>query len=273
MGTSGSLATMGNMATTGQITSVYAAQAGHWYTREGRPAYTIIGKNGNERPTTLRDARALNLVPSVTMLIREAAKPQLETWKQQQVLMAALTLPKVDGESEADWIARILADSKEQAIKAAERGTQVHAWIQQVFEGQPVPDEGYLYYMAVQDELKKYGGDIGTDWEVEQSFAGPGSSLDSQRYGGKVDLHNPLAVLDIKTKDTIEKVALYDEHAMQIAAYRKGLNLSPHTRGGIVFVGVQDAKAKLLWIDRDQLHRGERMFDALVAYWYAKTGL
>lgn len=260
------------MPESGQITSVYAAQAGHWYTREGLPAYTIIGKNGSERPTTLRDARKLNLVPSVTTLIRETAKPQLETWKQQQVLMAALTLPRIDGESEEVWVARILADSKEQAIKAAERGTQVHAWVQQAFEGKPVPDEGMLYYLAVQDELRHYEEDIGTDWKVEHSFAGPGPYLDSRRYGGKVDLHNARAVLDIKTKDTIEKIALYDEHAMQIAAYRKGLNL-PNASGGIIFVGIQDAKAQLLWIDRDQLDRGEQMFDALVSFWYAKTGL
>ena len=72
----------------------------HWYTRAGNPMYTIIGKNGKERNTTLRDARTLDLVPSVTTILGVAAKPGLEKWKQEQVLLAALTLPRQDGEGE-----------------------------------------------------------------------------------------------------------------------------------------------------------------------------
>jgi hypothetical protein len=36
-----------------------ASEAGHWYDKGGNPAYTTIGKNGVERPTTLRDAKKL----------------------------------------------------------------------------------------------------------------------------------------------------------------------------------------------------------------------
>ena len=34
----------------------HAAESGHWYGRNGEPAYTIVGANGKARPTTLRDA-------------------------------------------------------------------------------------------------------------------------------------------------------------------------------------------------------------------------
>ena len=30
----------------------WAAESGHWYTRDGVPAYTTIGVNGRERYTT-----------------------------------------------------------------------------------------------------------------------------------------------------------------------------------------------------------------------------
>ncbi len=40
-----------------------AQENGHWYTKDGTPAYTTIGKTG-ERATTLRDARKLGLLPS-----------------------------------------------------------------------------------------------------------------------------------------------------------------------------------------------------------------
>jgi len=60
---------------------------GHWYTKDGTPAYTTIGKTG-ERPTTLRDARKEGLLPSVTTINGQLSKAGLDTWKQQQVLLA-----------------------------------------------------------------------------------------------------------------------------------------------------------------------------------------
>ena len=35
------------------------SESGHWYTQEGDPMYTVIGANGKERNTTLRDARKI----------------------------------------------------------------------------------------------------------------------------------------------------------------------------------------------------------------------
>jgi hypothetical protein len=57
------------------------AESTHWYDKNGKPQYTVIGKNGKERNTSLVDARKENLVPSVTTIIGMAAKPQLENWK------------------------------------------------------------------------------------------------------------------------------------------------------------------------------------------------
>jgi hypothetical protein len=70
------------------------SESGHWYKKDGSPAYTTIGKTG-ERATTLRDARKLGLLPSVTTINGMLSKAGLDTWKQQQVLLAALTLPRL----------------------------------------------------------------------------------------------------------------------------------------------------------------------------------
>jgi hypothetical protein len=107
------------------MTTDFATQAGHWYALNGEPRYTIKGANGRERNTTLADARKLQLVPSVTTIIRMAAAPALEKWKRDQVLLAALTLPRRDGEPEADWLRRVEQDSQEQGKQAAERGTAI----------------------------------------------------------------------------------------------------------------------------------------------------
>ena len=44
----------------------HIAESTHWYDKEGNPAYEVEAKKGGMRPTTLRDARVLDLVPSVT---------------------------------------------------------------------------------------------------------------------------------------------------------------------------------------------------------------
>lgn len=246
------------------------SESQHWYDLQGNPCYTIIGKNGKERPTTLRDARSIGLVPSVTTIMKEAAKFGLEKWKQEQVLLAALTLPRIEGETEQEYVDRIIEDSKQQAIQAAERGKQIHAWIQQGFDEElsNVPLEAYQYLVEAANEVRNWCGV--NIWQCESSFA-------TNRYGGKVDLNYPVSpgiVLDIKTKEVLtdKTPTIYDEHAMQLGAYREGL-LLPNAQCGILFVGAKDKQAKLVWIPEEKLQRGTKMFNALLDYWYTKTGL
>ena len=82
--------------------SKYAAESTHWYAQDGSPAYTQIiasGKNkGKERPTTIRDAKKLSLVPSVTTLLGIMDKPALTHWKINQAVDKALGIAQ--GE---DW--------------------------------------------------------------------------------------------------------------------------------------------------------------------------
>ncbi len=99
----------------------FATAAGHWYALDGSPCYTIVGRNGRERPTTLRDARKLGLVPSVTGIIKMMAAPGLEAWKANELLMAALTAPAWTGGSEAAWIAEIKRTATERGRSTAEQ--------------------------------------------------------------------------------------------------------------------------------------------------------
>jgi hypothetical protein len=99
--------------------------------------YTVEAAKGGQRATTLRDARKLNLVPSVTTILNVAAKPALLAWMQQQVLYAALTLPRRPDEPEKEYIDRIINDSKEQGRAAADAGTDIHASIQGHYEDRP----------------------------------------------------------------------------------------------------------------------------------------
>ena len=243
----------------------YAAESGHWYDRNGRPQYTIIGANKKERPTTLRDARKLDLVPSVTTIIRMAAAPGLERWKAEQVLMAALTLPRVKQEAESVWIKKVWDDSKMQARIAAERGTAIHAALEKAHLGEQVAEDLMPYVEAACIPLEFTFP--GVQWSPEKSFAHPIG------YGGKIDLHADGIVGDYKTKDgDLEGVRIYDEHMMQLAAYSHGLGMSD-ARCFILFVSRDlPARARLNEIEPERIRRGWDMFVSLLNFWQAKTG-
>lgn len=246
------------------------SESNHWYAKDGAPMYTVTAKNGEQRSTTLRDAKKMGLLPSVTTIMKAAASPGLEAWKLNQMMLAALTLPRAEGEGEESFIKRIQADSKEHARKAAERGTQIHTAIEQFFDGQiNANDLPYLepVYKAVNDTF----GNL--MWAVEKSFA-------TDTFAGKIDLHSmdgEGVVVDFKTKeftsDTLEKVAGFDENVMQLAAYRHGLKL-PNARCANIFVSVTEPGLVVVkeWT-QEELVRGWAMFDALKTFYYAKTSL
>jgi hypothetical protein len=164
--------------------------------RPGRLAsYTVKAKDGSDRPATLRDARKLNLVPSVTAIIKCAAAPGLQYWMQKQVMLAALTLPKVDGETEDAYLSRILNDSKEQARKAAERGTAIHAAIQGFYEDE-TPTPGYEPYIQGACKAVSDWGGTGTVDRGEVLL----SSSGLRREGGP-SRNRRCGVIDFKTKE------------------------------------------------------------------------
>lgn len=250
---------------------VRASESQHWYTRTGDPAYTVKNKEGHQRPTTLRDARKLGLVPSVTTIIKCAASPGLEAWKLQQMMLAALTLPRAPEESEESFISRIQTDSKEQAKMAAERGSEVHAALESFFETRHVTTKFADAVLGTEGEIVKVFGDM--EWSTEKSFAMNG-------FGGKVDLHSKDGqgvVIDFKTKEftseTMDKAQGFDEHLMQLAAYRVGLEI-PQARCANVFVSVTQPGLVVIreWTQED-LARGWKMFNSLLEFWYAKSGL
>ena len=243
---------------------------GHWYTKEGTPAYTTIGKTG-ERATTLRDARKEGLLPSVTTIINLMSKPALSSWLQQQVLLAALTLPRESNEPEQEWLKRVMSDSKATGREAAERGTAIHNIIQGYFEQMYLPEKP-PYLDAIDSTLKSaFGSQL---WLSEKSF---GHHLG---YGGKCDLMaKPMNgqgsgfVVDFKTKDTdLDKVDIYFEHELQLAAYREGLNL-PNARCAILFVNGKTNQVKLVEIEEPQLQKSWECFQHLLRVYQIKNNL
>jgi hypothetical protein len=82
-------------------------------------------------------------------------------------------------------------------------------------------------------------------------------------------------VLDIKTKEftEVDNISAYDEHLMQLSAYRVGLGI-PQARCGNVFVSRSvPGLVRIVEWSQDDLDRGWKMFMALLNYWQLKNGM
>ena len=236
------------------------SEAGHWYDKDGLPTYTIVGANGKERNTTIRDARQWGYVPSVTTIIGVAAKPSLENWKVNQALNSAITLEQDPGESIEDFTNRCKQDSKKIGRDAAERGTIIHAMIEQGFMG----GKETKAYRVIKDYLDE--NFPGEEWIAEDSFCS------TSGYGGKIDLYSKSGIfVDFKTKDGLkDKQAsklVYDDHGMQLSAYAEGCNFKEPERVSI-FVDREDPEliAVHRW-DKETHVRHISMFNSLLSYW------
>jgi len=172
-------------------------------------------------------------------------------------------MPRVEGESEQAYMARILEDSKAQGKAAAAEGENIHGAVERHYKGQPFDPKYAKHVQGVVDA-------IGPNFVAERSF---GSHLG---YGGKVDLSSDTEVWDVKTKEFDDPTTVrgFDDHLMQVIAYRVGLELPPETKCGNIFVSrtVPGLVAKVEWT-REELHRGWMMFKALLDFWKAKAGV
>lgn len=240
----------------------FATEAGHWYRPDGSPCYEMEGKNG-PRPTTLRDARKLNLYPSVTKIIKEAAAPGLESWKRKQLLLAAMTLPRLPDEDEDSFIKRVAIDADAQSSKARETGTRIHAEIEIALGGGEISEYALPVLRWLRDEFPD------ANWQPERSFA---SRLG---YGGKLDAYAPGIVIDFKTSDFAieDEVGGWDEQLLQLSACSIGLNEDLATVKALnLFVSTRaPGIVKAVYWSSEELRRGWLMFDCLLSYWMLRN--
>lgn len=257
--------------------------SGHWYDKQGIACHTHFpekGKNkGKEMPTTLREARKLDLVPSVTTVMNVAANPGLDYWKSNQLLMAALTLPRSKFEPADDFMVRVKKDADQHRDEAARVGTLIHADIERGMRGQRM-GEYHEAFTAVVALLNHYFP--GIEWVAENSFASP------EGYGGAIDLHSTCQSIfvDFKTKDNISalvvdgkvitpgktgKQLVYGDqklkYGMQLSAYADGMGCDEPTRMSI-FIDRQHPEYACMYLWDQESHITHlRMFKSLLEYW------
>ena len=174
----------------------------------------------------LRSARKVGAYPSVTTILAAAgpSKQGLMNWKEEQAIAAALSLPRNDGESLADFAKRVVLDSRKEVEAAALRGTHIHSLAEMIINRQEPGDlvKGYEeHYEGLKEWRECCVGKVHASESVLVNEA--------EGYAGRVDLiaqiHGEMEVIDFKTrkfkKDAkgVSKASGYETDLLQLSAY------------------------------------------------------
>jgi hypothetical protein len=243
-------------------------ESGHWYDRTGAACHTTKGANGNSRATTLRDARKLNLLPSVTTIFGVLAKPQLDDWKHRQITAAALREPRFIDEAPDTYHGRIMEEAFKQVEDAADLGTAIHKAIENHFTGL-VYDPSMEAYVVAVDAWKTQEGVEFLAHELrlvslEHGYAGTtDAAMLSKRGRG---------ILDFKSRKTKEgqPVTSYDTQPMQIAAYHMahyGQILDTDVGCNCYISTTEPGRVEAVWYDAAQLRAEWEAFKCAVKLW------
>ncbi len=198
-----------------------SADSAHWYTRSGQPCFEIPKKGGGGmRSPNVKDAREMNLVPSVTGILGVINKPNLNSWKEEQAVLAVLSTPRKPGESLDAFVHRVMQVERvqeQEAAKARELGSAIHDAIEKALNNRAW-DHKLAPYV---EPIIQWRMGIGNVVWTEKILVGNG-------YAGRADLlmeseqFNSLMLTDFKTTGTLPKES-YKEHILQTAAYAASL--------------------------------------------------
>ena len=261
---------------------LFSPDSAHWYQRDGVACHTVLSAKGEPRPTTLRDARKLGLVPSVTNIIGIIAKPELTAWLQEQAVMAALTLPRIAGETEDAFAKRVVEDSLTTRDGAADFGTAFHHGAERVARTLEVDRADLLSAWLNRYRDWYQANALVLHWtekvlvHQEWGYAGTADLLIEHAVHG-------LTLVDFKTTKLKPGVKFtpYKSWCYQLAAYRRALlpSLGFGTTSGqpvkclnlIVNSCEPSAPIEHVWSE-EEIGRGWAAFEAARRLWVIEKG-
>ncbi len=239
---------------------------GHFYDREGKDVYTVPKADGKgTRDTNIRDARKLTLVPSYSTVVSVLAKGSLDRWKQLQLLNTVEKYPHLIG-NHPEWKEQLIGMSDEENSKYAKRGTEIHDALEQYYKTDILDEAEYIapVIQFIEDTFKPI------TVMPELSFA------HNSGYGGKIDLVVVNAdgkhIVDFKTKskDLPDKSLVYDDYAMQLAAYGNSLtDVISHVN--ILISVTNPGKFYTHVWSEEEISKGFKSFSHLLEYWKIKN--
>jgi hypothetical protein len=274
-------------------------RASHWYDRSGNPCHEVPKKDGKGmKAVTVKEARVMGLLPSVTNILGVCNKPQLNDWRVTQAILAGITLPR-PRESMDEWKVRIPAgassdeviawayanppkwaqsdddfarlvagDTEAQVGAAADFGSRIHAAIEEELTNPeaecPADLEPYLAHWRQWSGL-----------EIEDVYSTEKTVVCTEYgYAGKLDLYCRLrgigeAVVDFKTQKVRNgRPAFYDEWYMQLGAYAFALFQPGEAPLSLVSVVIDSGTPGPVAVKQwPEPHRGFELFRNAFALW------
>ena len=229
------------------------------------------------RPTTLRDARKLGLLPSVTNVLGVINKPELTEWKMTQAVLAALTLPRKEGEGEDEFAKRVVEDSQSRVKTAVDFGSAFHAGAERVAKTLEVdPADPYAAWLDLhrtwfQANCARLLWTERVLVNTELGYAGTADLLiEHQQHG--------LTLVDYKTQGLKpgpngrpSKPRAYGSWCQQLAAYRRAIGKPMACLNLIVNSAEPSAPVEHLWSD-EELRAGLESFEAALVIWRNDKG-
>lgn len=211
----------------------------HWYKRDGTACHSIECKTkpGTYRSVTIKDARDLDLVPSVTTVLDIVHKYSLTEWKRRETLSWFLQQKpkprKTKGESDEDYAKRMVAESDPYLKRAADWGTQIHDALERslrklLHDGtiDLEAEAGVAEWCFLDGPLGWFLDQGFREVDLEQSFAtalGWGGRVDV--VVGRTDIEYP-TIIDWKTtKGYKGKLDPWPSYGVQLMAYAMGLGI------------------------------------------------
>jgi hypothetical protein len=236
----------------------------HFYNKQGQLIDTIQGKNGKPRKTNIKDARELNLLPSVTELLKIFSRPAIEKWKVTEALKYSVDNPKMDQESIETYLSRVIPACYEKSSIAKDFGSLMHFQIECYLKNTPcpIPPEIEKFWPHVLEYITANGFCGEAEKVIVDSEVGFAGTCD---FDGKAFNIDDVCV-DFKTQSTLDKnnkpkkIVFYDEWAFQLAGYTLRNN-----KTCINMVISSDEPGKIehkIW-DNDAIVRGKLIFKRL----------
>ena len=258
----------------------FSKDSSHWYHPDGRSCYQIekADKSGM-RATTLRDARKLNLVPSVTTILKILHKEALVQWMIEQAVLAVLTAPRKEGEADDAFAKRVLQEEEQQHGEreaARDLGTQIHDALELYLVGAQPPADMHPWIWPAAEAMAAFGKVITT----EQNLVGDG-------FAGRSDLIQDggefWAMTDYKSTKKLPdpKKGAWPEHQLQLAAYaaawahkcaKDGLPNRPIIRRNVYISTLEQGAYVICEHEEDWETIFEHGFRPLVTHWQWATG-
>jgi hypothetical protein len=220
---------------------------------------------------TLREARKLNLYASPTTIEKDVrANPQLARWIKNEIAKAFVNNPRLPEELDQAYAERVLAIADSPGVKAADKGTRIHAAIENGGTDDIEIQPFYDAYLPWQEA--NIATTVGSEMKIADDKIGVAGTLDRlvehKSYG--------LCVLDFKTQKVKDgKAAFYESFPRQLSfyafAYWRKHQILPRTLSVVIDSQVPSTPHVKLYTDEEQL-QAYREFLCQVWLWCSSKG-